>query len=127
LSVLLDTSILVDILRGFEPAIAYAQGLRAAPTCSEITRVEILRGLRSDERRSTERLFATIRWIGVDEPIARAAGELGRTWRRSHQGLATADLVIAATASTLDLRLATLNLKHFPMLKGLRAPYSAER
>jgi hypothetical protein len=65
----------------------------------------------------------TLRWVDVDEPIARRAGESGRPWRRSHQGIATADVIIAATADVHDLELATLNLKHFPMVRGLRLPY----
>jgi hypothetical protein len=30
------------------------------PTCSEVTRVEVLRGMRSHERRVTERFLATL-------------------------------------------------------------------
>lgn len=123
MSVLLDTSVVVDILRAFPPALRYAHTLDDVPTCSEVTRVEVLRGMRSAERSSTERLFRTLRWIALDESIARRAGELGRAFRRSHQGISTPDLVIAATADELDLRLATLNVKHFPMLGALRAPY----
>ena len=125
MSVLLDTSIVIDILRGVPRALDYARSLTEPPTCSEITRAEVLRGLRSDERRTTERLFGAIRWASVDEPIARRAGELGRRYRRSHRGLGTADLIIAATAIELDLELATLNLRHFPMFAGLEAPYPA--
>ncbi len=124
MSVLWDTSIVIDILRGHAPAIGYARTLAGPPSCSEITRVEVLRGLRSDERRPTERLFGTISWIPVEEAIARRAGELGRTWRRSHHGIATADLIIAATADVLGLELATLNVKHFPLPKGLAPPYA---
>ncbi len=123
MSVLCDTSVIIDILRGYPSAIAYARNLAEPPICSEITRVEVLRGLRTDERRATERLFGALRWIDVDEPIARRAGELGRAWRRSHQGIATADLIIAATAEEHGHELATLNLKHFPMITGLRLPY----
>jgi predicted nucleic acid-binding protein len=122
-TVLLDTSVVIDILRGAAPAIAYARGLTEPPTCSEITRVEVMRGLRSGERRATERLLGTLRWVAVDEPIARRAGELGRRYRRSHQGLATADLIIAATVEELGLELATLNVRHFPMIAGLIPPY----
>lgn len=125
MSVLLDTSIVIDILRGFTPALAYSRALSESPICSEITRVEVLRGLRSAERRSTERLLASLRWASVDEPIARRAGEMGRVWRRSHKGIATADLIVAATAEELGLELATLNTKHFPMIKRLRPPYQA--
>jgi predicted nucleic acid-binding protein len=122
---LLDTSVVIDVLRGFPAALAFARSLEETPACSEITRVEVLRGLRSSERRPTERLFDTLRWIGVDEAIARRAGDMGREWRRSHAGIATADLLIAATAEELDVKLATLNVKHFPMFRGLRAPYRA--
>jgi len=122
-TVLLDTSVVIDILRGHPGAIEYGRGLTAPPTCSEITRVEVVRGLRSEERRRTERLFGTFRWTGVDEAIARRAGELGRRWRRSHTGLATADLIVAATAEELGLQLVTLNIRHFPMFPVLRRPY----
>jgi predicted nucleic acid-binding protein len=126
-SVLWDTSIVIDLLGGHEPALVYARGLSEPPSCSEITRVEVLRGVRGDERRATERLFGSISWIDVGEAIARRAGELGRTWRRSHPGIATADLIIAATADELGLELATLNMKHFPMRRGLRPPYTPSR
>ena len=123
MSVLLDTSIVIDILRGAQPALDYARRLAEPPTCSEITHVEVLRGVRSDERRATERLLGTLRWAPVDESIARRAGELGQRYRRSHRGLATADLIIAASALELGLELATLNVRHFPMVPGLAAPY----
>lgn len=80
-------------------------------------------GLRSSERRAANRLFALIAWIPVTESVARRAGELGRQWRRSHPGIGVADLAIAATAEAIDASLATRNVKHFPMFKGLKAPY----
>ena len=67
----------------------------------------------------------TFRWIPLDEPIARRAGDLGRRWRASHRGIATADLVIAATALEHELDLATLNVRHFPMFEKLGSPYPA--
>jgi predicted nucleic acid-binding protein len=123
LSVVLDTDVLVDQLRGSEAAFEYLAGLRAQPTCSEITRIEVIQGLRSAERRAANRLFATITWVPVSESVARRAGELGRRWRRSRPGVGVADLVIAATVEEIDGTLATRNLKHFPMFKDLRAPY----
>lgn len=123
MSVLLDTSVVIDVLRGLPAAIRYTTSLKEVPTCSEITRVEVLRGLRSAERTATERLFRSLRWAAVDEAIARLAGEMGRMYRRSHIGVGTADLIVAATAEELGLRIATLNVKHFPMIAGLRAPY----
>ena len=62
-------------------------------------------------------------WIAVDEAISRTAATLGHRWRPSHSGLAMADLLIAATAVELGAPLATANVRHFPMLAGLAAPY----
>ena len=123
MTVVLDTTVLVDQLRGSEEAFEYLAGLEARPACSEITRIEVVQGLRSSERRAANRLFATISWIPVGESVSRRAGELGRRWRRSHPGIGVADLAIAATVEELDATLATRNLKHFPMFEDLRAPY----
>ena len=119
----LDTTVLIDVLRGFEPAVAYLTRLDDVPVCSEITRVEVMRGLRSGERQGAEHLTASLDWHPVDESIARRAGELGRAWRRSHL-FATADLIIAATADLAGLPLATSNVRHFPMFRDLLPPYS---
>ena len=121
--VLLDSSIVIDLLRGHRPALEYVRALDQLPVASEITRVEVLRGIRTGDRRMTERLLGTFGWLALDEPIARRAGELGRRWRASHGGLATADLVIAATALEHGLDLATLDVRHFPMFEGLEPPY----
>lgn len=83
----------------------------------------MIQGLRSSERRAADKLFALIAWVPVGEAVAHRAGDLGRKWRRSHPGIGVADLAIAATAEQIDADLATLNLKHFPMFKGLRTPY----
>lgn len=123
MSVVLDTSVLVDHLRASTPATGYLAALEDRPACSEISRIEVLQGLRSAERQAAARLFALIEWVPVTEGIAQRAGELGRKWRRSHPGIGVADLAIAATAEQLDAALATRNLKHFPMFKGLRRPY----
>ena len=119
----IDTTVPIDLLRGSEAAVAWIDTLDRRLVASEVTRVELLRGLRSHERGAAERLFAGLRWVGVTEPIARRAGELGRTWRRSHSGIATIDLIIAATALELGAELATANVRHFPMFPDLEPPY----
>lgn len=121
--VVLDTSVLVDHLRSSSPAAEYLAGLQDRPSCSEISRIEVIQGLRSAERKAAERLFALLDWIPVSEAVARRAGDLGRRWRRSHPDIGVADLAIAATAEQIEGTVATRNLKHFPMFEGLRAPY----
>jgi hypothetical protein len=122
-SIVFDTSILIDVLRGDTAALGYVRRVTDVPTCSEVTRIEVSRGLRSGERTRAEELFRTLRWVPVDEPIARRAGELGRRWDRHRPGKSLADLVIAATAEQVDAELATANIRHFPMFEDLQAPY----
>lgn len=119
----LDTTVVVDALRDHQGALAFLRAEKARPSASEVTRVETLRGLRSHERAATERFFSLIDWHPVDEPIARLAGDLGRTYRRSHDGLSVADLIVAATAKHLGAKLLTSNVKHFPMFPKLKPPY----
>lgn len=122
--IVLDTTVLIDLLRGHAAALDYLRSLTDVPACSEVTRVEVMRGVRHREREPTEALLHTMRWIGLDEQIARRAGALGRTWRRSHL-IATPDLIIAATAQELGAELATSNTRHFPMFSALKPPYEA--
>lgn len=119
-----DTTILIDVLRGAATALAWIDTVERRLVASEVTRVEILRGLRSSERGSAEALFSGLRWESVTETIARRAGDLGRTWRRSHGVLGVADLIIAATAMELGAEVATANVRHFPMFAGLTPPYA---
>jgi len=119
----LDTTVMIDVLRGDDAAINFMREIDQPLWASEISRLEVIYGLRSSERKFAERLFSVIGWIPVDESIARQAGALGRKWRKSHTGIDPADLAIAATAEQLELPLATTNVKHFPMFKALKAPY----
>jgi predicted nucleic acid-binding protein len=118
-----DTTVIIDILRGFGPALSWSEALTRRLVASEVTRIETLRGLRSSERSAAERAFAALRWVAVDESVARRAGELGRRWRPSHASISLADLVIASTAIGLGAELATSNTRHFPMFPDLRPPY----
>lgn len=101
---------------------SYLESLDRRPTCSEISRIEVVMGLRSHERKDTERLLNSLEWLPVNEEVSRRAGELGRRFRWSHD-LGAADLAIAASADVLHLPLATSNVRHFPMFEGLVPPY----
>ena len=122
MSAVVDTTVLVDHLRGVAGAVDYLGGLTSRPAASEISRVEIIRGLRTKERAAARQLFLLFDWIPLTMQVAEAAGELGRRWRRSHT-IDTPDLVVAATAQAVNLPVATKNVKHFPMFRGLRASY----
>lgn len=125
MTVVVDTSILIDVLRGEAAAAAVLRAAREAGPlqASEVTRLEVLAGMRPHEEDDTRGLLSAFIWHPLDEVLAEIAGELGRRWLPSTRGIDSADLAIAATAVALDARLLTRNVKHFPMFEGLRAPY----
>lgn len=90
---------------------------------SVLSRVELLWGMRTHERKATSALFAAVDWVDVDEEISELAGAYARKFRRSHQGIGVVDYVIAATAQHLGAELWTRNVKHFPMFPELSPPY----
>lgn len=125
MTALVDTSVLIDFLRGDHRARVIMSRLREQGPlqASEITRLEILAGMRPGEKVPTESVLAALEWHPVDREIAETAGELGRRWLPSHGGIDAADLAIAATAVVIGSTLVTLNVKHFPMFDGLERPY----
>ena len=123
--VILDTNVLIDYLRGSSPArhAVEARGSRDDLAASEITRIELLAGMRPGEEEAVGELVRGIAWVPVDEVVATRAGQFAQTWRRSHRGIELADYAIAATARVLAAELWTTNVRHFPMFPDLEAPY----
>ncbi|CAN5750074.1 type II toxin-antitoxin system VapC family toxin [soil metagenome] len=123
---LLDTSVAIDHLRGAQPAVELIYGLigdEEPVVASEVVRFELLAGVRDGELAALEQFFSALSWVHVDEAITRTAGSLAREHRRAHSGIDAVDYLIAATALVLDAELLTTNVRHFPMLSGLRAAY----
>ena len=126
MTVVVDTNVLIDHLRGrpearrrLEQAVEASIPLFA----STLTRVELLAGMRSDERTATRTLVDAMRWTPVTNEIAERAGALARSHRSSHREIGIVDYVIAATTETLHAELWTLNVRHFPMFPELAPPY----
>lgn len=124
MSTLFDSTILIAHLRGDARATdllldAAGEGALA----SVVSRAEIEGGMSSGERLDVSRLFDGLRLLPVTDAVARRAGRHLRRFRRTHPGIDLADYLIAATAEEEGAELVTLNVKHFPMLKGLRPPW----
>lgn len=116
---LVDTCILIDSLRGFEPARAWladaASRYDVLVSHSVITTTELFAGARSASSvESVRHLLSMMSPIQVDEGIAELAGEYLRKWHRSH-GLGVPDALIAATAAEAGATLVTRDGVHFPM------------
>lgn len=123
---LLDTTVAIDHLRGDRRATQLLERLtdeREPLLASELTRFELLSGMRPDELNPTELFMGALTWVPVDEVIARLAGSMAAEYRKAHSGIDAIDYLIAATATVLGAELVTTNVRHFPMISGLRPPY----
>ncbi|MDI3280834.1 MAG: type II toxin-antitoxin system VapC family toxin [Bacillota bacterium] len=125
----IDTSIIIDHLKGIPAATAYLKGLEEGTLggiVSSVTYTELFAGERMTdrERRQIEMLLALMETADVTPNIAREAGILLSLYRRSH-GLTPLDAIIAATSLNLVLPLATRNVKDFQFIPDLKviSPY----
>jgi predicted nucleic acid-binding protein len=124
--ILIDSDVLIAHLRGVPAAGQWLVGARSADGplhVSVVSVAEITGGMRAHEKRQVWRLLASLRVEDVNEVVARRAGEFMRQFRASHSAIGLGDYLIAATADVRGYELATLNVRHFPMFKGLRAPF----
>lgn len=124
--ILVDSDVLIAHLRGVDVARDWLTDARTKTgplAVSVVTVAEITGGMRSSERREVWRLLGSLRTQPVDEMTTRRAGEFMRRHHRSHRGIGLGDYLIAATAAVRGLDLATLNVKHFPMFKGMQPPF----
>lgn len=125
--ILVDSDVLICHLRGMEVARDWLVDARrrAGPLATSVVCVaEIAGGMRSAERRPVTRLLDSLHAVPVNRAIAWHAGELRRLYHRSHHAIGTPDYLIAATALVTGYELATLNVRHFPMIENLRPPFS---
>ena len=121
-SVLLDTSVWVDALRGKTPDIvSVTRGLLnddRVLTCGPVI-FEIKRGLRSPERKKILPLFDALIRLSVDETIWDAAGDLDATLRKKGTTLPPMDVLIAQTCLHHKVVLFTLD-EHFRSVPRLK-------
>lgn len=127
MKLLLDTNVLSEVTkpRPDERVLAWLDRLDEDRTFISVMSIaEIRRGVSlMDDGRKRDALALWLshdlpqrferRVIPVDEPIALAWGDLMALAKRSGRGLASMDGMIAATALTHDLILATRNIKDF--------------
>ena len=124
--ILIDSDVLIEHLSGNTAArdwLVQARRTSGPLAMSVISVTEIAGGMRSPERREVMRLLGSMQRFEVTEQVAWRAATLMREYRRSHSGIALGDYLIAATALTEGLELATLNVRHYPMFTALKRPF----
>jgi predicted nucleic acid-binding protein len=117
-AILLDTTVVIDLLRGCSETIERLRTLNnmgdQGHICA-ITIEETVRGLRPREYDATRRLFSGLHLTPLGENEGWQAGEWRKNYAKRGRTLAQADCLIAAAALSIGGRLATGNPKDFPM------------
>ncbi len=115
--VVLDTTVLIDYLRGRavvdRVTILRRRGDVALTTAVNVE--EVVRGLRPDEEAAAGVLFDGLTIVPLGRSEGRQAGAWRRTFARRGVTLSQADCLIAAAAHAVAAVLATGNPAHFPM------------
>ena len=124
--ILVDSDVLIEHLRGKTAARDWLVNARRSSgplAISVVSLTEVAGGMRSPELREVMRLLGSMQRFEVTEQVARRAATLMNEYRRSHSGIGLGDYLIAATALTEGLELASLNIRHFPMFPQLARPF----
>ena len=122
--VLIDTDVMIDFLRGHPKAVALVKKHSSQIILSSIVTAELYAGVRGDEQLDTlDNLVSLFRVIPVSPSLARAGGLNKRDYSKAH-GVGLADAIVAATCEAENAELKTLNIKHYPMIKGLKPAYT---
>ena len=123
--VLLDTTVVVDVLRGRPGTIERLEALEprgdVAYVCA-VTVEEISRGIQPTEDEAFVTLLKGMRVAPLGISEGRLAGYWKRTLARRGRTIHQADALVAAAAVGVNARLATGNPKDFPM-KGLEVEH----
>lgn len=115
--IFLDTTVLIDALRGRNAMdrIRVLRTIGDTPYVCAVNVEEVVRGLLPGERHAAERLIAGMRIA----PLGREEGARAGRWRhelaKRGRTVSQADCLIAASAVSIEARLATGNPKDFPM------------
>jgi predicted nucleic acid-binding protein len=123
---LLDTDILVDLLRRHPPAVSWFAGLTEWPAVPGIVVMEVIQGCRKKaEVRAVQKLVAPLQVIWPTEADCQRALADFSTFYLSHN-LGLLDSLIAASAIGCGASLYTFNSKHYRMVAGLvtEQPYT---
>jgi predicted nucleic acid-binding protein len=115
---LLDTTVLIDVLRARQNRRSLLTELIEGGhtlTTAAINIAEVYSGMRSSEAAVTEAFLSSLECHAITAAIARRAGSLKSQWVTKGKTLTLADMIVAAVAIEHNLTLLTDNRKDFPI------------
>lgn len=128
--ILLDTDVMIDLLRQYQPAVAWLDSLGEEEIALPgFVVMELIQGCR-DKVEQDKVKKALVRY-GVAWPLPKTCEQASSTFSSYYlsHGLGILDALIGQTAVALELSLYTFNQKHYeaiPDLKTVR-PYEKDR
>jgi predicted nucleic acid-binding protein len=118
MQLLLDSSVLIDVLRSRRGRRQWlAELVRAGHTLatSALNLGEVYAGMRPEEEARTKAFLGALECHEITAGVAEMAGKLKRQWAQKGRTLTLADTMVAAVAMEQRSPLATDNRKDFPM------------
>lgn len=120
--IIVDTSIFVEKIRThkglFDDLVSKSELGKLELYTSSIVLTELWMGFSMDKKAAVsevEEILSAVTIIGIGGEVGKKAGELIRN--KQSEGF---DALVAATTIVHDMQLATLNVKHFMGIKGLK-------
>jgi predicted nucleic acid-binding protein len=120
----LDTSIIIDYLRGKKDTVDLINGLKGKLVSSYVCLSELYEGIFRSKDKNVEstilQFFSGLsKTYGLNQKIAKEFGYLRKNLKQRGEIIEDLDIMIAATCIVYGLTLVTLNKKHFSRIKGL--------
>ena len=124
--ILIDTDVMVDILRGYEPAKEWLKSVQEIGIPGLVA-MELIQGCQNvREQMQLEKALSGYQLFWPDEDDCnRALASFSSHHLSDNIGLL--DALIAETAIGANAELATFNVKHYRVLKGLRSMHPYQR
>lgn len=115
-TVLIDTDIAIDFLRGLQKARDLVEPLWAANRAylSILSVYELFAGMRENEKEDTENFIHACNLDLVTTEIALKSAELFRLYRKKGITLTSIDCLILGTSIIRGHKIATRNANHYP-------------
>lgn len=125
-SYLLDTSTIINILRGKKEEENILNNLEGERTSSYVCLCELYEGIaksvkREEQEKNIVKFFSRLHNVfGLDNEVAKEFGQIRATLKKSGNIIEDLDILIAATCITNNQILITGNTKHFSRIPNLK-------
>lgn len=122
----LDTSVIIDYLRGKKEVVDFVDKLERELVSSFVCLAELYEGIwrvknREQAKNTILQFFASLSTVfGLDSKIAEKFGQIRKELKTQGNVIEDLDIFIAATCIVYDLSLITHNKKHFSRVRDLK-------